>query len=170
MARFPQLLFLAKTQLHAFKSEIQKKSRVCRKVAILMEHSQCAIWDVHKIKKQEIIFLRCICLRFRPLAKMQCHAFRSEIQNKPRPCRNSTKLWGYFQWSIWYTHAKIQQEIIFLNRVCLHFRSWQKCNCTRSGRKFKINRGLAETLRNFRDTRNILFKMSMQKISRKCLS
>ena len=33
--------------------------------------------------------------------------------------------------------------------------------------KVKINRGLVETLRNSRDTLNVLFAMSMQKISRK---
>ena len=52
--------------------------------------------------------------------------------------------------------CKNQHEIIFLRRVCLRFR-----------RKFKINRGLVETLRNFGDTLNVLFLMYMQKISRK---
>ena len=37
-------------------------------------------------------------------------------------------------------------------------------------RKVKRNRGLVETLRNFGDTLNVLFEMSMQKISRKLFS
>ena len=34
-------------------------------------------------------------------------------------------------------------------------------------RKVKINRGLVKTLRNFGDTLNVLYEMSMQKFSRK---
>ena len=131
----------------------------------LWQNSQCIILDLHAQNQQEIIFLLRVCLRFyfwqNTIARVP-----SQSQNKPRACQNSTKLWGHSQCINLDVHAKNQQEIIFLWRVCLRFRSWQKRNCTRFSRKLKIKRGLVKMLRNFMDSLNVLFGKSMQKISR----
>ena len=102
-----------------------------------MGNSQWVIWCTHAKIRQEIIFLRRVWLRFRSWQKRNCTHSSQKFKSKPRAFRNATKLWGQYQWVIWYTHAKIHQEIIFLRRVWLRFRSWQKPNCTRSGQKFK---------------------------------
>ena len=97
-------------------------------------------------------------LAFRPLEKPHTHAFRSEIESRPRACRNATKLLGHSQCVIWEVHAKIHREIIPLRRVCLRSRRKNRTGA-RSGRKFKI----VETLRNFADPFYVLFGTSMQK-------
>ena len=97
------------------------------------------------------------------MEKPHTHAFRSEIESRPRACRNATKLLGHSQCVIWEVHAKIHREIIPLRRVCLRSRSWRNRTRTRSGRKLKVDRGLVETLRNSLDTLNVLFGKCMQK-------
>ena len=94
------------------------------------QHSQCIILDVHAKNQQEIIFLMRVCLRFRFWQKRNCTRIVGK-SNKPRACRNSTKLWGHYQCIILDVHAKNQLEIIFLMRVCLRFGFWEKRNCTR---------------------------------------
>ncbi len=56
------------------------------------------------------------------MEKPHTHAFRSEIESRPRACRNATKLLGHSQCVIWEVHAKIHREIIPLRRVCLRSR------------------------------------------------
>ena len=67
----------------------------------------------------------------------------SEIQNKQRAYWNDMKLWGHSQCIIWDVHEKNQQEIIFLRRVCVPFRFWQKRNCTRTVGNSKLTEGLS---------------------------
>ena len=98
-------------------------------------------------------------LAFCPLEKPHTHAFRSEIENKPRASLNATKLRGHSQCVIWDVHEKIQREKILLRRVFLRFCSCKNRIRTRSDHKFKI----VETLRNSGDTLNVLFGMSMKK-------
>ena len=67
-------------------------------------------------------------------------------------------------------HFFAKWAYLFMFGVCLRFRSWQKRNCTRFGRKLKIKRGLVKTIQNFMDLLTVLYGMSMQKISLKLFS
>ena len=87
----------------------------------------------------------------------------SEIQNKLRACRNAMKLWGHFQCNILDVHAKILAGNYFPNARLPPLPFLLKKQLHAYRRKVKINRGLVETIRNFGDTLNVLFEMSMQK-------
>ena len=63
-------------------------------------HSQCIILDVQEKNKHEIIFLMRVCHRFQ-FGKNAIARVLSESQNKPRACRNATKLLGHSQCVIW---------------------------------------------------------------------
>ena len=64
MARLPPLPFFAKTQLHAFRSEIENKTRACQNATKLYGLTQCVIWNVHGKNQPIIIFLMRVSIRF----------------------------------------------------------------------------------------------------------